>query len=49
MRAERGISLPVAGAPTLPTESHVENDVTFGGWVSCDRYMVAISENCLFF
>ena len=37
MRAERGISLPVAGAPTLPSESDVENDVTFGGRVSCDR------------
>ena len=37
MRAERGISLPVAGAPTLPSESDVENDVTFGGRVNCDQ------------
>ena len=45
-RAERGISLPVAGAPTLPSESDVENDVTFGGRVSCDETVVAISEKC---
>ncbi len=48
-RAERGISLPVAGAPTLPSESHVENDATFGGRVSCDETMVAISEKCPIF
>ena len=46
MRAERGISFPVAGAPTLPSESDVENDITFGGRVSCDETMVAISEKC---
>ena len=45
-RAERGISLPLAGAPTLPSESDVENDVTFGGRVSCDETVVAISEKC---
>ena len=45
-RAERGISLPVAGAPTLPSESDVENDMTFGGRVSCDETVVAISEKC---
>ena len=46
-RAERGISLPVAGAPTpptLPSESDVENDVTFRGRVSCDETLVAINE-----
>jgi hypothetical protein len=30
------IPLPVAGAPTLASESYVENDVTFGGRVSWD-------------
>ncbi len=46
MRAESGIFLTVAGAPPLPSESDVENDVTFGGRASCDETMVAISEKC---
>ncbi|MCA9131225.1 MAG: hypothetical protein KDB22_29275, partial [Planctomycetales bacterium] len=45
-RAERGISRRFAGALLLPSESYVENGVTFGGTVSCDEKIVSFSEKC---